>query len=448
LYEAIDIQGIYLLIYTRIVKSEILVIGGGFVGLTLAAKLLKTKSCHVTILENNPSRFLSLKNEKYYVDEPGLHEILEAGVSDLRLNFIDSVSSDLFDSVFVCIGTLPTFISEESTKQVINLTHVVGKSLKRNGLVFLRSTVTIGATQTFADQLKILERSDAQVFFLPERTAEGVALAELDSLPQIIGPTIGTNVSDARAYLTELGFELIECSGSRAAEFVKLICNAWRDAVFGISNEIALMAEQLGLDSAEIISIANNKYPRANIPSPGPVGGPCLFKDSHILLESFNKSFRDQSIIASARSVNEKVESKIYERLSTHLDKSSLDREILFIGAAFKGFPKTNDTRNGVTANIVNKIQDGKKPTLIKIWDPTLGIESLNELSIYSVDTLVGVTPSVVVIGNNSKELMTDEVMTLFASLSEEALIIDPWRSYTDHDDTPADLYQLGLGLA
>jgi UDP-N-acetyl-D-mannosaminuronic acid dehydrogenase len=429
-------------------KSNILVIGGGFVGLTLAAKLLKTKSCHVTILENNPSRFLSLKNEKYYVDEPGLHEILEACVSDLRLNFIDSVSLELFDSIFICIGTLPTFISEESSKQVIDLTHFVGKSLKRNGLVFLRSTVTIGATQTFADQLKILERPDAQVFFLPERTAEGVALAELDSLPQIIGPTVDTNVSDARVYLTELGFELIECSDSRTAEFVKLICNAWRDTVFGISNEIALMAEQLGLDSAEIISAANNKYPRANIPLPGPVGGPCLFKDSYILLESFNKSFKDQSIIASARSVNEKVESKIYERLSAHLDKSNLDREILFIGAAFKGFPKTNDTRNGVTANIVNKIQDVKKPTLIKIWDPTILIEPLNELSIYSVDTLVGVTPSVVVIGNNSKELMTDEVMTLFANLSKETLIIDPWRSYTDHDDTSADLYQLGLGLA
>jgi nucleotide sugar dehydrogenase len=429
-------------------KSNILVIGGGFVGLTVAAKLLKTKTCHVTILENDPGRFLSLKSGKYYVDEPGLHEILEAGVSDLQLNFIDSVSLELFDSIFVCIGTLPTFISEESSKQVIDLTHVVGKSLKRNGLVFLRSTVTIGTTQTLADQLKILERPDAQVFFLPERTAEGVALAELDSLPQIIGPTVDTNVSDARVYLTELGFELIECSDSRTAEFVKLICNAWRDTVFGISNEIALMAEQLSLDSAEIISAANNKYPRANIPLPGPVGGPCLFKDSHILLESFNKSFKDQSIIASARSVNEKVESKIYERLSAHLDKSNLDREILFIGAAFKGFPKTNDTRNGVTANIVNKIQDVKKPTLIKIWDPTLVIEPLNELSIYSVDTLVGVTPSVVVIGNNSKELMTDEVMTLFANLSKETLIIDPWRSYTDHDDTSADLYHLGLGLA
>jgi nucleotide sugar dehydrogenase len=272
-------------------KSNSLVIGGGFVGLTLAAKLLKTKSCHITILENDPSRFLSLKNGKYYVDEPGLNEILEAGVGDLRLNFIDSVSSDFFDSVFVCIGTLPTFISEESSKQLIGLSHVVGKSLKRNGLVFLRSTVTIGATQTFADKLKILERSDAQVFFLPERTAEGVALVELDSLPQIIGPTLDTNVNDARVYLTELGFDLIECSDSMAAEFVKLICNAWRDTVFGISNEIALMAEELGLDSNEVISAANDKYPRANIPLPGPVGGPCLFKDSYILLESFNKGF-------------------------------------------------------------------------------------------------------------------------------------------------------------
>jgi len=430
------------------VRSDILIIGGGFVGLTLGAKLLKTSSCHVTILENNPIRYLSLKNEKYHVDEAGLHEILDAGVSDLRLNFIDSVSSDLFDSVFICIGTLPDFLSEESSKQVIALTHTVRKSLKRNGLVFLRSTVTIGATQTFADQLKILERSDGQVFFLPERTAEGIALAELDSLPQIIGPTMGTNVSDARVYLTELGFELIECSDSMAAEFVKLICNAWRDTVFGISNEIALMAEELGLDSTEIINAANNKYPRANIPLPGPVGGPCLFKDSHILLESFNKSFRDQSIIAAARLVNEKVESKIYERLSAHLDKSILGREILFIGAAFKGFPKTNDTRNGLTANIVKKIQDGKKPTLIKIWDPTLVIEPLNELSIYSVDTLVGVTPSVVVIGNNSKELMTDEVLSLLTNLSETTLLIDPWRSYTGHDDTSADVYQLGLGLA
>jgi len=428
-------------------KSNILVIGGGFVGLTLAAKLLKTKSCHITILENDPNRYLSLKNGKYYVDEPGLHEILEAGVSKLRLNFIDSVSLELFDSIFICIGTLPTFISEESSKQVIDLTHVVGKSLKRNGLVFLRSTVTIGATQTFADQLKILERPDAQVFFLPERTAEGVALAELDSLPQIIGPTVNTNVNNAGVYLIELGFELVQCSDSRAAEFVKLICNAWRDTVFGISNEIALMAEELGLNSTEVISAANNKYPRTNIPSPGPVGGPCLFKDSHILLESFNKSFRDQSIIASARLVNEKVELKIYERLMAHLDKSSLDPEILFIGAAFKGFPKTNDTRNGITANLVNKIQDGKKQTRITIWDPTLGIESLNELSIYSIDTLVGVTPSVVVIGNNSKDLMTNEVMTLFANLSDETLIIDPWRSYINHNDTSADIYQLGLGL-
>jgi len=428
-------------------KSNILVIGGGFVGLTLAAKLLKTKSCVVTILENDLSRFLSLKSGKYYVDEPGLHEILEAGVSKLRLNFTDSVSLELFDSIFICIGTLPAFISEESSKQITDLTHVVGKSLKRNGLVFLRSTVNLGATQTFADQLKILERPDAQVFFLPERTAEGVALAELDLLPQIIGPTVNTNISDAEVYLTGLGFDLVKSSDSRAAEFVKLICNAWRDTVFGISNEIALMAEELGLDSTEIISAANNKYPRANIPSPGPVGGPCLFKDSHILLESFNKSFRDQSIIASARSVNEKVEAKIYEHISAHFDKSNLGREILFIGAAFKGFPKTNDTRNGITANIVKKIQAGNKPTRIKIWDPTLGIESLNELSIYGVDAIVGVTPSVVVIGNNSNELMTDEVLTLFANLSEETLIIDPWRSYADLEDTSANIYHLGLGM-
>jgi len=145
--------------------------------------------------------------------------------------------------------------------------------------------------------------------------------------------------------------------------------------------------------------------------------------------------------------VNEKVESKIYKLLSAHLDKSSLDREILFIGAAFKGSPKTNDIRNGVTANIINKIKGSNKPTLIKIWDPTLGIESLNELSVYYTNTLVEMAPSVVVIGNNSNELMTKDLLAFLANLSVETLIIDPWRSYTNHVNVSADLYQLGLGL-
>jgi hypothetical protein len=75
-------------------------------------------------------------------------------------------------------------------------------------------------------------------------------------------------------------------------------------------------------------------------------------------------------------------------------------------------------------------------------------IEPLNELFTYSIDTLDGVAPSVVVIGNNSKELMTEKVMTLFANLSEDTLIIDPWRSYTNQNKISANIYRLGLGLA
>ena len=55
-------------------KANILVVGAGAVGLTLAAKLLKTKAVHVTLLENNIKRFSLLQQGNYIIDEPGMNE--------------------------------------------------------------------------------------------------------------------------------------------------------------------------------------------------------------------------------------------------------------------------------------------------------------------------------------------------------------------------------------
>ena len=43
-------------------KYEIIVVGGGFVGLTLTGKLLKFKNLRVTILESDQEKLKNLKN--------------------------------------------------------------------------------------------------------------------------------------------------------------------------------------------------------------------------------------------------------------------------------------------------------------------------------------------------------------------------------------------------
>lgn len=425
-------------------SKKILVIGGGFVGLTLSAKLIKTKDTTVTVLEVDTSRLASLGSGNFYVNEPGLHSILLNAIAKKNLNFIGEVQYLDYDAVFICIGTPLSIISENLPREISSLVNLVSSCLRKNGMVFLRSTVEIGTTEKFAKGILKTGRADISVYFLPERTAEGVALIELDTLPQIIGAVSNSKIELAEDFLLEFGFTIVKCSNAESAEFVKLISNAWRDTIFGVSNEIALMAETLGLDAAEIIYVANHKYPRANIPSAGPVGGPCLHKDSHILLNSFSQEFRENSIIHSARSLNEKVELNIYKLLLKHLEIGS---EVLFIGAAFKGSPKTNDIRNGLTSNLIGRIQMDEKQINVRIWDPTLEPADLLDLAQFYINSLSGFLPRIVVIGNNSKEIISDSVINFLNKLPSNALIIDPWRMYQKSKTTCAKIYHLGIGL-
>jgi UDP-N-acetyl-D-mannosaminuronate dehydrogenase len=207
------------------------------------------------------------------------------------------------------------------------------------------------------------------------------------------------------------------------------------------------MAESIGVDASEIIHVANHKYPRANIPSAGPVGGPCLYKDSHILLNSFSQEFKQESIIYSARVMNEKIELNIYEILLQHLNSLGINSVVLFIGAAFKGSPKTNDVRNGLTSNLIHRIQKDRKLIKVQIWDPTIELSDLLDLASFRVNSLVGLLPEIVVIGNNSKEIFSKDVVNFLNKLPSKTLIIDPWCMYPKSEKHSAIIYQLGGGL-
>ena len=425
-------------------SKKILVIGGGFVGLTLSAKLIKTKNTTVTVLEVDTDRLTSLSSGNFYVNEPGLHSILLNAIAEKTLNFVGVVSSSDYNAVFICIGTPLSIVSKNLSGNIFGLVDLVSSCVRKNGMVFLRSTVEIGTTEKFAAGVQKTGRADISTYFLPERTAEGVALIELDTLPQIIGAASNSKIELVNEFLLEIGFTIVKCSNAESAEFVKLISNAWRDTIFGVSNEIALMAETIGLDAAEIIYVANYKYPRANIPSAGPVGGPCLYKDSHILLNSFSQEFKEKSIIYSARTVNEKVELNIYELLLQHLEVGS---KVLFIGAAFKGSPKTNDIRNGLTSNLIRRIQRDEKQINIRIWDPTLEPADLLDLAQLNINSLSDFSPKIVVIGNNSQEIISESVIDFLNKLSSKTLIIDPWRMYLNSKKSFAKVYHLGIGL-
>lgn len=422
-------------------SKKILVVGGGFVGLTLAAKLLKSKESFVTVLENNVEKVNSFLVKNYGIFEPELDDILNNRIAENRLEFVHDLGKVKFDLVFICINTNKDELNRVD-KQLVLVNSLVN-NLAKFAHVYLRSTVPVGSTTKISKMLKASDRNDLKIFYAPERTAEGVALKELDSLPQIIGCPEYEDIKIGINMLNSLGFTVTETSNSESAEFIKLMCNIWRDSTFAISNEFAIFAESLNLDIFEIIEKANFKYPRCVIPKPGPVGGPCLSKDTYIFLESINQNLTENSIILKSRKRNEKLIEIAFDVISVYLNDNLGSNRICFIGAAFKGSPRTNDFRNSFTQELINMLTD--KKLKIKVWDPTLISVDLLEYSKLFTKDLNFKEYDVVVVGNNSSIMFDSEVFDFLKNLPPSALIVDMWGVLRQSTDIKAGIYRFGI---
>ena len=422
-------------------SRNILIVGGGFVGLTLAAKLLKSKENYITVLEKNAKKVDGFYAENYSVFEPELDNILIKSTKENRLKFIKDLDEAKFEIAFICINT-----NKEELNRIDNQLSLINSlvnSLTISGHIYLRSTVSVGTTSIIYNAIKSSIRNDLKLFYAPERTAEGVALKELDSLPQLIGSPDPEDIQIGVKMLSALGFIVTETSNSETAEFIKLMCNIWRDSTFAISNEFAFFAESLNLDIFEIVEKANFQYPRSIIPKPGPVGGPCLSKDTYIFLESLNQELIKNSIILKSRRLNEKLIKTAFSIISVYLNNNPGSNRIFFLGAAFKGYPRTNDFRNSFTQELIHMLIPGNVE--VKVWDPTLIPADLFDYSMLFEKNLNYKNYDVIVIGNNASFMFESAVLEFLRNLPPSALVIDMWGVSRKITDILADVYRFGI---
>jgi len=155
----------------------------------------------------------------------------------------------------------------------------IAPHLRPAALVVLRSTVYPGTTAYVAQQLRGRDVSVA-LAFCPERIAEGHALEELHSLPQIIGADDDVSAERAADMFRFLGAKTIRTS-TKEAELAKLLTNTWRYMKFAVANQFFTIAHEAGVDYTNVLRAIKEDYPRAaDLPSPGFAAGPCLFKDT------------------------------------------------------------------------------------------------------------------------------------------------------------------------
>ena len=412
-------------------STNYIIFGMGYVGLTLAAVLNK-KGFNVTGVENDSKKLSLLKSGHIYVSEPQLENYLR---SNKAVNYVSNIHELTLGrnsrNVYIIAVNTPLHNYEMDLSSIKLVIKDVGSTLKRGDLVLFRTTLNVGGSRNLILELETISGlkcgSDFFSGFVPERTVEGAAIAELESLPQIVSGFSNSCKDRISAEVAKWAPSIIMASNLESAELIKLANNAYRDFSFAFANELALISMGFDVDVNEVIELANRGYPRSQIAKPSPgVGGPCLSKDSLILVNSVkdkSAEFSSKSAIVRARKLNENMPQIYVNKLLRDADSLQLDvKRVHLVGLAFKGIPNTNDIRNSPSVEMYNCLI--KKEIEVSVWDSCLTTDELNhfpggtKLDLKNVD--------VILIGNNNP----DNVRYLKKILPQvkPRLIGDPWN--------------------
>jgi UDP-N-acetyl-D-mannosaminuronic acid dehydrogenase len=218
----------------------------------------------------------------------------------------------------------------------------IAPHLQPGTLVVLRSTVYPGTSEYMVAALKA-EGCDVQVAFCPERIAEGHALEELSSLPQIVGSDDQSTGDRAEELFRHLTQGIVRVS-TREAELAKLFTNAWRYMKFAVANQFFAIAHSAGVDYDRVQYAIRTDYPRAlDLPSPGLAAGPCLLKDTMQLAAFTTDHF---PLGQSAMQVNEGIPAFMVEAMERRYG-SLRGRTVGLLGMAFKA--ESDDIRSSLS---------------------------------------------------------------------------------------------------
>ena len=318
---------------------DVVVVGGaGHVGLPLSLALADSglRAGIYDIAEDTLGRISA--GEMPFI-ESGAEELLREVLPTGRLE-LSSTPEILCRTtcVIVVIGTPVDEFLNPSMTIFERTVEQLAPYLQDGSLVVLRSTVYPGTTAYVEHQLRERGRQ-VSVVACPERIAEGYALEELRTLPQIIGADEPEAAARADALFRRLGVETVHVS-TREAELAKLLTNTWRYMKFAVANQFFMISDAAGVDYNNVLRAIRQDYPRArDLPGPGFAAGPCLLKDTMQLAAFTTDHF---PLGQSAMQINEGLPAYVVSAMERRYGELR-GRTVGILGMAFKA--ESDDTR-------------------------------------------------------------------------------------------------------
>ena len=318
------------------------ILGGcGHVGLPLGLALAEA-GFRVALYDTNLSAVDRVRSGKMPHLEPGAPEALFRTLKTGNLTATaEPQAVGESEHLVVVVGTPVDEHLNPDPHAVVRAIEAVADHLTDGQLLILRSTVFPGVTRMVERLIDRLGRS-IDVAFCPERIAEGRAMEELHSLPQIVSARTERAFERAALLFGRLTTRIVRVEPEEA-ELAKLFTNSYRYIKFAAANQLYMMANDFGLDYERIRKAVVEDYPRASdLPGPGFAAGPCLLKDTMQLAAFNNNNF---ALGQASMQINEGLPLYLVSRMAAMYDLDSMTVGIL--GMAFKG--ESDDNRSSLS---------------------------------------------------------------------------------------------------
>jgi UDP-N-acetyl-D-mannosaminuronic acid dehydrogenase len=367
-------------------RLDMVIVGGcGHVGLPLALSLADS-GYRVGIDDIDVAKVDRVRSGSVPFLENGADALLRKLLPTGRLEFAsDPRLLSRTETIILVIGTPIDEFMNPSVRIFDRVLDDLMPHLRDGCLVVLRSTVFPGTTESVERRLHAAG-IHAEVAFCPERIAEGHALEELRTLPQLVGVTSDEAFQRCRRMFEQLGVAVVRTTPLEA-ELAKLLTNTWRYMKFAIANQFFQIVHRSGLDYSKVLDAIRRDYPRAaDLPGPGFAAGPCLLKDT-MQLSAYTPDHFPMG--QAAMQINEGLPNYIVDTLNSRRPLSG--RKVGILGMAFKG--ESDDPRASLSYKL-RKLAAFKGATVM-CTDPYVQDPSFEPLEkvLHESDVLVIAAP-------------------------------------------------------
>jgi len=349
------------------------VVGLGYVGLPVAVEF--ARKFQTVGFDLNPNRIAGLRAGN---DKNG--EVTNEDLKQANL----TLTSDLNElrAANFHIVAVPTPIDEAKRPDLTPIhlaSDLVGQILKPGDIVVFESTVYPGVTEE--ECLPRLEKEsglkggvDFKVGYSPERINPGDhAHRFVNTMKIVSGQDEETLATVAEMYGSVVQAGVYRASSIKVAEAAKVIENTQRDLNIALMNELAIIFDQMGISTNEVLDAAYTKWNFHKF-SPGLVGGHCIGVDPYYLTHQAEKYNYHPQVILAGRRINDGMGKFIAQKTIKEMinaGHSIKNSTVTVLGLTFK--EDCRDLRNTRVVDIIAELREYGVKT--QVCDPMVDPE-------------------------------------------------------------------------